>query len=303
MPSGRAAIVPGVFGTILTAAVTPFDADLRIDEAATASLFQHLLSHGSDGLVVSGTTGEASTLTDDEKLWLVRRAVAEAGGEAPVIAGTGSNDTAHSVHLTREAAAVGATAALVVTPYYNRPPREGIVGHVAAVAEVGLPVILYNIPGRTGVNMPPDLLNELAGIPNVVSVKQANPDLDEARAAVEHTPLAVYAGNDDMFLPVLEMGGIGVISVASHLVGERMGQVAAAVGRQDLDGARALDATLADIYAGLFVTTNPILIKAALEMTGVIPSDRLRLPMVQATPVQRDILRTVLERSDVLSRA
>lgn len=290
-----------MFGPILTAAVTPFDATLAVDEAAAAALFTHLLQHGSDGLVVSGTTGEASTLTDDEKLALVRIAVREAGG-APVVAGTGSNDTAHSVHLTREAAELGATAALVVTPYYNRPPRAGIVGHVAAIAEVGLPVVLYNIPGRTTVNMPPDLLAELADIPNVVAVKQANTDLDEARRTVESVPLAVYAGNDDMFLPVMEMGGVGVISVASHLVGERMAAIAAAVTRGDLDDARRMDGELADLYAALFVTTNPILIKAALEMTGAIPSARMRLPMVEATPVQRDILRTVLERQITLSR-
>ena len=300
--AGGGDILPGVFGTILTAAVTPFDADLRVDSAAAAALFQRLLSTGSDGLVVAGTTGEASTLTDEEKLDLVRIAVRESG-DAPVVAGTGSNDTAHSVHLTRQAAELGAAAALVVTPYYNRPPRAGIVGHVAAVAEVGLPVILYNIPGRTTVNMPPDLLAELAQIPNVVAVKQANPDLDEARQTVDTVPLAVYAGNDDMFLPVLEMGGVGVISVASHLVGQHMSAVAGALSRGDADEARRLDAELADLYAGLFVTTNPILIKAALEMTGAIPSGRLRLPMVEATPVQRDILRTVLERQVTLSRA
>lgn len=291
-----------MFGPILTAAVTPFDPDLRVDEAATVALFRHLLSHGSDGLVVSGTTGEASTLTDEEKLDLVRWAVRESGG-APVIAGTGSNDTAHSVHLTHEAAALGAAAALVVTPYYNRPPRAGIVGHVAAVAEVGLPVILYNIPGRTTVNMPPDLLAELAEIPNVVAVKQANPDLAEARTVADTVPLELYAGNDDMLMPVLEMGGAGVISVSSHLVGERMGEVAAAAASGDMDTARRLDAELADLYAALFVTTNPILIKAALELTGAIPSARMRLPLVEATPVQRDILRTVLERRVTLSRA
>lgn len=284
-----------MLGSILTAAVTPFDPELRVDEAAAASLFSHLLEHGTDALVVAGTTGEASTLTDEEKIALVRIAVRESG-DRPVVAGTGSNDTAHSVHLTRLAAEAGAAATLVVTPYYNRPPREGIVAHVAAIAEVGLPVVLYNIPGRTTVNMPPDLLAELATIPNVVAVKQANPDLDEARQTVDTVPLDVYAGNDDMFLPVLEMGGVGVISVASHIVGEQMQAILAAHGRGDAEEARRLNADLADIYAGLFVTTNPILIKAALEMAGMIPSGRLRLPLVEATPVQRDILRTVLGR-------
>lgn len=301
-PAAAADILGGVFGSILTAAVTPFDADLRVDEPAASALFARLLAHGSDGLVVAGTTGEASTLNDDEKLALVRLAVREAGDDAPVVAGTGSNDTAHSVELTARAAELGARAALVVTPYYNRPPRQGIVGHVAAVAEAGLPIILYNIPGRTTVNMPPDLLSELAQIPNVVAVKQANPDLDEARVTIDTVPLAVYAGNDDMLLPVVEMGGAGVISVASHLVGERMAAVAGAMARGDRDEARRLDGELADLYAALFATTNPILIKAALEMTGTIPSARMRLPMVEATPVQRDILRTVLERQVPLSR-
>ena len=211
-----------MLGAILTAMATPFDADLRVDEAATVSLAHHLVEHGSDGLVVAGTTGEASTLTDAEKVALYRLVVREMGGRHPVVAGTGSNDTAHSVHLTREAAEVGVDAVLVVTPYYNRPPRAGIVAHVEAIAEVGLPVILYNIPGRSVVNMEPDLIAELGRIPNVVAVKQANPDLDECREVARTSGLTLYAGNDDMLFPVLEMGGAGVISVASHLVGEEM---------------------------------------------------------------------------------
>lgn len=292
-----------MLGTILTAMVTPFDADLRVDEGSVAELSHHLVEHGSDGVVMAGTTGEASTLTDDEKVALYRIAVREVGGRASVVAGTGSNDTAHSVHLTRLAAEAGADAALVVTPYYNRPPRAGIIGHVAAIAAVGLPVVLYNIPGRTGLNMEPDLIAELAEIPNVTSVKQANPDLDECRAVAERTDLTIYAGNDDMLLPVAEMGGAGVISVASHLVGEQMAAVVAAARRGDHDEAARRDAELEDLYAGLFVTTSPILIKAALEMTGLIPSGRLRLPLVEATPVQRDILRSVLERQGILARA
>ncbi len=292
-----------MLGTILTAMVTPFAGDLRIDEPAAARLAHHLVEHGSDGLVIAGTTGEASTLNDEEQVALVRLAVREVGGgRSTVVAGTGTNDTAHSVHLTRLCAEAGADAALVVTPYYNRPPREGIVAHIAAIAEVGLPVVLYNIPGRTALNMPPDLIAELAGIPGVVALKQANPDPGELRAVAE-TPLALYAGNDDMLLEVVELGGAGVISVSSHLVGEEMAAVAEDVRRGDLDEARRRDAGLADLYAGLFVTTSPILIKAALEMTGLIPSGRLRLPLVEATPVQRDILRTVLERRGILSRA
>jgi 4-hydroxy-tetrahydrodipicolinate synthase len=292
-----------VLGTILTAMVTPFDGDLRVDEAAAARLAHHLVERGSDGLVVAGTTGEASTLNDREQAALVRLAVREVGGgRATVVAGTGTNDTAHSVHLTRLCAEAGADAALVVTPYYNRPPREGIVAHIGAIAEVGLPVVLYNIPSRSALNMPPDLIAELAGIPGVVALKQANPDPGELRAVAE-TPLALYAGNDDMLLAVMELGGAGVISVSSHLVGEEMAAIAEDVRRGDVEDARRRDAALAELYAGLFVTTSPILIKAALEMAGLIPSARLRLPLVEATPVQRDILRTVLERRGILSRA
>ena len=297
-------ILPPVLGSILTAMATPFDPDLRVDEAATVSLANHLVEHGSDGLVMAGTTGEASTLNDDEKVALYRLAVREVGDRASVVAGTGSNDTAHSVHLTRLAAEAGVDAVLVVTPYYNRPPRAGIVAHVAAIAEVGLPVVLYNIPGRSVVNMPPDLIAELGEIPNVSAVKQANPDLDECRRVAEVAPgLALYAGNDDMLFPVLEMGGTGVISVASHLVGEEMAAIVAAAGRGDMEEARTRDAALAGLVTALFVTTSPILIKAALEMTGLIPSGRLRLPLVEATPVEREILRTVLERQGILARA
>ena len=303
MSAGAGDILPAVLGTILTAMVTPFDGDLRVDEAAAARLAHHLVENGSDGLVVAGTTGEASTLNDDEQAALVRLAVREVGGgRATVVAGTGTNDTAHSVHLTRLCADAGADAALVVTPYYNRPPREGIVAHIAAIAEVGLPVILYNIPSRSALNMPPDLIAELAEIPGVVALKQANPDPGELRAVAGGT-LALYAGNDDMLLAVMELGGAGVISVSSHLVGHEMAAIAEDVRRGDLEDARRRDAGLAELYAGLFVTTSPILIKAALEMIGLIPSARLRLPLVEATPVQRDILRTVLERRGILSRA
>jgi 4-hydroxy-tetrahydrodipicolinate synthase len=291
-----------VFGAILTAMVTPFDADLRVDQAASVALMHHLLGHGSDGLVIAGTTGEASTLTDDEKLQLFALATRELGGKAPVIANTGSNDTAHSVHLTEHAAELGCDAALAVTPYYNKPPREGIVAHFAAIAAVGLPVVVYNIPGRSVLNLDPTVLSELAEIPNVVAVKQAHEDLEELRLICAAGELAVYAGNDDLLMSVTELGGDGVISVASHLVGQEMGEIYAAGTSGDLERARAIDTSLQDLYAALFVTANPILIKAALEMLGLIPSDRMRLPMVQASPVQRHILQSVLEQHGILAR-
>jgi 4-hydroxy-tetrahydrodipicolinate synthase len=293
-----------VLGRILTAMVTPFDAAGRVDEDAAARLMHHLVASGSDGLVLAGTTGEASTLTDEEKVALFRLGVRELGGQATIVAGTGSNDTAHSVHLTEQAAEAGVDAVLAVTPYYNRPPREGLVAHFRAIAEVGLPVILYNIPSRTALNLPPDLIAELAAIPDVVAVKQANPDLAESRAVRELAPaLALYAGNDDMLLPVMRLGGAGVISVASHLVGAKMAAVCDAVAAGRDEEAESIDESLRDLYAGLFVTTSPILIKAALEMLGLIPSARLRLPLVEATPVQRDILRTVLDHQGLLAAA
>ncbi len=292
-----------MLGAILTAAVTPFDADLRIDTDAFADLVRYLKGHATDSVVVAGTTGEASTLDDAEKVELFRVACDLRDDGLKVVAGTGSNDTAHSVRLTERAAEVGVDAVLAVTPYYNKPPREGLVAHFRAIADVGLPVILYNIPSRTALNMPPDVIAELAEIPQVTGLKQANPAPEETAGTVAIPGLSVYAGNDDMLLPVLEAGGDGVISVASHIAGPQMAAVADAARRGDLEEARNLDTALADLYAALFVTSNPILIKAALEMIGVIPSDELRLPLVRATTVQREILRTVLERQGVLARA
>lgn len=283
-----------MFGAVLTAAVTPFDRSGGVDGPAFRTLLRHLLATGSDGIVVAGTTGEASTLSDVERIALFEAAREETRGLGTMIAGTGSNDTAHSVHLTEVARAIGADAVLVVTPYYNKPPPEGIRRHVAAIAAVGVPVVLYNIPGRTALNMAPDLIADLGAIPGVVALKQANDDLSELRRVMELCDLAIYAGNDDMLMPVLEMGGTGVISVASHLVGDRMQQMVALASAGDLDGARAIDASLAGVWSGLFEVTNPILIKAALEMQGTIPTDVVRLPLVSATPAERDRLADVL---------
>ncbi len=288
-----------VLGAVLTAVVTPFDASGAVDELAYRSLVQFLLAHGSEGIVVAGTTGEASTLSDPERIALFRATVEECDGQGTVVAGTGTNDTAHSVHLTEVAQDLGADAALVVTPYYNRPPADGIRQHVAAIAAVGLPVVLYNIPVRTGTNMPPALIADLARIPGVVALKQANPDLGQTQRVADETELAIYAGNDDMLMPVLEMGGAGVISVASHLVGEQMQQMVAAVNAGDVKAAQAIDRSLAPLWSGLFETTNPILIKAALDMLGIIPGDVLRLPLVQATPDERAALAALLESQGI----
>ena len=300
--AGGLSILPRVFGAILTAMVTPFDADLRVDEAATVALpttcGARLRRSGHGGHHRRGVHAHR------------RREGRALPPRGTRVRRPGQHHRGHRQQRHRplgppdppRGGGRGGRRA-GGHPYYNRPPRAGIIGHVAAIAEVGVPVVLYNIPGRSGVNMEPDLIAELAQIPNVVALKQANPDLDQCREVARTTDLTIYAGNDDMLFPVLEMGGAGVISVASHLVGEEMSAIAEAARRGDLEEARRRDAALADLVVALFVTTSPILIKAALEMTGLIPSGRLRLPLVDATPVQRDILRSVLERQGILSRA
>jgi 4-hydroxy-tetrahydrodipicolinate synthase len=277
---------------VLTAMATPFDAEGRVDEAASRRLARHLVEHGSHGVVVAGSTGEAATLDDEEHISLLRAIVAEIGGEARVVCGTGTNDTRHSIELTRAAAEAGAEAALVVTPYYNKPNRAGIRAHFEAIAAAvpDLPLIAYNIPSRVVVNVPPADLAKLAEIDSVVAVKQANND--------ELGPidgLDVLAGNDDAFLPTLELGGAGGILVASHLVGERMREMWDAVQAGNLERAAEIDAGLRPVYAMLGVTTNPIPLKAALEMTGLIPSGALRLPLVPADAEQQTVVREALE--------
>jgi 4-hydroxy-tetrahydrodipicolinate synthase len=277
---------------VITAMVTPFDASGGVDEAAGCRLASHLLEHGSHGLVISGTTGEVPTITDPEATDLLRAVRREVGDDVLLVCGTGTNDTRHSRELTRMAADAGADAALVVTPYYNKPNPAGILAHFEAVADAvsGLPIIAYNIPSRVVVNIPPSLLAELAQIDNVVAVKQANND---ELQGVEG--LALLAGNDDAFLPTLELGGAGGILVASHLVGQQMREMWDAAQAGDLERAREIDATLRGLYEALAVTTNPIPVKAALAMTGLIPSDALRLPLVPADEEQRATIRAGLE--------
>ena len=282
---------------VITAMVTPFDDGEGLDVDAARRLARHLAEHGSHGLVLAGTTGESPTLSDDEKLALLGAVKAEVGGELTLICGTGSNDTGHSVELTRAAAREGADAVLVVTPYYNKPNRAGLRAHFEAVAAAAgdVPVVLYNIPSRCVINLPPDLLAELAGIDNVVAVKQANND--------ELQPidgLDVLAGNDEIFLRTLEIGGVGGILVSSHLVGSEMRDVYDAATGGDLDRAREIDAGLHGIYEAMTVTSNPIPVKTGLEMLGVIEGT-VRLPMVPADDEQRGAVRAALERQGLLA--
>jgi 4-hydroxy-tetrahydrodipicolinate synthase len=284
--------VPGL-GVVLTAMVTPFDAEGRVDEDAAVALMGHLLDHGSDGLVVCATTGEASTLSDEEQLGLIELAVREVGGRATVVAGAGSNDTRHAAHLTERATELGADAILSVTPYYNRPNRRGIVRHYEEVARAtDRPVLLYNIPVRTGVNMPPDLLAELAQIDHIEGVKQAN---DDELAPIDG--LDVYAGNDGIFARTLDMGGAGGVLVSSHIVGDEMRRMV------DEPPRRAeIDASLRDVYETLFMTSSPTCTKAALNMLGVRVGG-LRLPLVEADAAEGEAVRKMLERHGLLEVA
>lgn len=274
---------------------TVFDEDEAVDLKATRALARHLIENGSHGLVVAGTTGESPTLEDDEKISLLRAVREEVGEDVTLILGTGSNDTRHSVELTKAAAAEGADAGLVVTPYYNRPNAAGIRAHFEAIAagSPDLPLVLYNIPGRVIVNMPAGLLAELAQIPNVVAVKQAN---DDELAQVPG--LELLAGNDTGFLRTLQLGGSGGILVASHVVGNEMRQIWDLWQEGREDEAAALDARLAPVYEAMGVVVNPIPVKACLEMAGICPA-RMRLPMVEATEAEKEQIKALLAKAGV----
>jgi 4-hydroxy-tetrahydrodipicolinate synthase len=277
---------------VITAMATPFDASGAVDETAALRLATYLLEHGSHGLVISGSTGEMPTLTDEEAMVLVRAIRKEVGEDALLVCGTGTNYTQHTIELTERAAEAGADAALIVTPYYNKPNPAGIQAHFEAIAEAvpGLPLIAYNIPSRVVVNVPPEGLAELAKIDTVVAVKQANNDELQPIEGLD-----ILAGNDDIYLKTLEIGGAGGICVASHLVGPQMREAWDAAQAGDMERAREIDAGLCEVYAAMGVTTNPIPVKAALEMTGLIPSGTLRLPLVPADAEQRATVRAALE--------
>ena len=280
-------------GTILTAIVTPFDEQGKVNEDSFVALMRHLAENGSDGFVVAGTTGEASTLTDEEQLRLIELAVNERPAGKTIIAGTGTNDTRHAVQLTERASELGADAILSVTPYYNRPSPLGLKRHYEAVAAAtDKPILLYNIPSRTATNIGPELLAELGQIEGIVGVKQSN--------AEELQPidgLELYAGDDGNFVRAMEMGGAGVISVASHIVGNEMRQMVDEPERRE-----EIDASLQDVYETLFITANPTCTKAALNLLGYEVGG-LRLPLVEATEAETAAVRAMLERHGLLTSA
>ena len=289
-----------MLGEILTAIATPFKAGGSLDLGAFRALAAHLVANGSDGLVVTGTTGESPTLTDDERFALFEAAVDEVGDRATVVAGTGTYSTDHSIHLTKRAHELGVDGFLVVTPYYNKPPARGIVRHFQEIAAVtDRPIVVYNIPARVVLNLETATIAELATIPNVRAVKQANADLEQARAIVE-LGLDLYAGDDDIVFPFLEVGGVGGVCVHTHVVGPQVKEMVRLFREGDVDGARALDRELAPSIELLRVAPNPIAIKCALNLLGHDVGG-LRLPLVEANDEEREAVRGCLERLGLLA--
>jgi 4-hydroxy-tetrahydrodipicolinate synthase len=291
-----------VLGEVLTAVVTPFDASGAVDYERFRALAAHLVESGSDGLVVAGTTGESPTLSDDERIELIAAAVDAIGDRATVVAGTGTYSTAHSIHLTERAHEAGADGFLVVTPYYNKPPPRGIVAHFDAIAAVSdRPIVVYNIPARVVINIEPETIAELAEIPTVRAVKQANPDLEQARRIVE-LGLDLYAGDDDLVLPFVELGGLGGVCVHTHVVGPQVKEMITRFREGDLEGARRLEQEMHPALEILKVQTNPIAIKAALNLLGHQVGG-LRLPLVEANEEEVALIRDCLERLKLLQPA
>jgi 4-hydroxy-tetrahydrodipicolinate synthase len=291
-----------VLGEVLTAIVTPFDRNGRVDLDRFHELAEFLVDNGSDGIVVCGTTGESPTLSDAEKIELWETAVELLRGRATVVAGTGTYDTAHSIHLTERATEIGVDGLLVVTPYYNLPPQRAIVAHFEAIADASdRPIVVYNIPARVVRNIEPETIERLAEIPTVRAVKQANADLEQARQ-IPSFGLDLYAGDDNLIHPFLELGGIGVVSVLGHVVGPQVKEMVRRYRDGDAAGAKAIHEQLAPAYELLKVQTNPIAIKTALNLRGHDVGG-LRLPLVEATEEETEQVRSCLERLGVLVAA
>jgi 4-hydroxy-tetrahydrodipicolinate synthase len=291
-----------MLGEILTAIVTPFKADGSVDLERFRALASHLVDNGSDGLVVTGTTGESPTLSDGERFELYAAAVDEVGDRASIVAGTGTYATEHSVHLTEHTHELGVDAFLVVTPYYNKPPVRGIIEHFKAIAAAtDKPIVVYNIPGRVVLNLETEAIAQLAEIPTVRAVKQANADIEQARAIVE-LGLDLYAGDDDIVFPFLEVGGLGGVCVHTHVVGQQVKEMVRLFRSGDVEGARSLDEEIRPSIDLLRVAPNPIAIKCALNLLGHEVGG-LRLPLVEASDEEREAVRGCLERLGLLQRA
>jgi 4-hydroxy-tetrahydrodipicolinate synthase len=284
------------FGRIVTAMVTPFNQHGQLDVAATKELVQHLIANGTDALVVAGTTGESPTLSTEEKLLLFKTVVETVDGQIPVIAGTGSNNTNASIELTKQAEEIGVDAIMLVVPYYNKPSQEGMYAHFSAIANVTkLPVMLYNIPGRSAVNMSVETTLRLAQISNIVAIKEASGDLDAMATIIEHAPegFSLYTGDDSLTLPILAIGGTGVVSVASHIIGNEMQQMVRNFQSGQVTAAAMQHRQLVPVMKTLFMAPNPTAVKAALEMKG-IKVGSVRLPLIPLTAEQQQELQTVI---------
>jgi 4-hydroxy-tetrahydrodipicolinate synthase len=291
------------FGRVSTAMITPFRPDGSLDLDAAQKVANHLVDHGNDTLVISGTTGESPTTTDDEKIQLLRAVLAAVGDRAQVVAGVGSNNTAHSVESAKAAEAAGANGLLVVTPYYNKPPQAGIKAHFFAVADAtGLPVIAYDIPGRTGVPILTDTLLALAEHPRIVAVKDAKGDIAGTTKVLANSDLAYYCGADELNLALLSIGAVGITSVVSHVASEQYREMIAAVTAGDLATAQQIDRQLVPAVEAIMTRTQgAIMVKAALQLTGVIEHRTTRAPLVDATPEQIDWLTTDLKTAGLIA--
>lgn len=284
-------------GNLLTAMVTPMREDGSIDPALAGKLAQRLVANGSDGVVVCGTTGESPTLTDEEKVSLYRAVADAIGGQAIVVAGTGTNDTKRSIELTQEAEKAGVDGIMLVVPYYNKPPQEGLYQHFRAIAEsTSLPILLYNVPSRTSCNLLPETVARLAEIDNIVAIKESVGNMDQVSELRRLLPsdFAIYSGDDSMTLPMMAIGGKGVISVASHVAGNQIREMISAFERGDLRMAQRIHLELFPLFRALFVTTNPIPVKRALNLIG-FPAGPTRLPLVPMSEEDEAVLRQALK--------
>ncbi|WP_374721834.1 4-hydroxy-tetrahydrodipicolinate synthase [Peribacillus tepidiphilus] len=284
------------FGRVSTAMVTPFDSKGNIDFAKTTQLVNYLIENGTDSLVVAGTTGESPTLSTEEKLALFKHVVKVVDKRVPVIAGTGSNNTYASIELTKKAEQAGVDAIMLVVPYYNKPNQEGLYQHFKAVSEAtSLPVMLYNIPGRSVANMLPETIIKLSQIPNIVAVKEASGDLNAVTNIIANTPedFALYSGDDSLTLPMMSVGAAGIVSVSSHIIGNEMQEMIAKFLNGDISGAASLHRKLAPIMQGLFMAPSPVPVKTALQMKG-LDVGSVRLPLVPLTEEERNKLSKIL---------
>ena len=292
------------FGRVLTAMVTPFDGGGKVDYEAAARLARHLADNGSDGLVVSGTTGESPTLTSEEKVCLFRTIRQAVAPNVRVLAGTGSYDTAETIHLSQEAEKAGVDGLLLVTPYYNRPSQAGMYAHFRAVAEsVKVPIMLYNVPPRTAVNLEAATVFRLAEISNIVAIKEASKSMEQVAEIILGTPdnFAVYSGDDGVTLPILALGGAGVVSVTSHVAGPNLHEMHTKFFAGDLAAARAIHLRTIALTKALFSVPSPVPTKTALQILGVLPNCNVRLPLIDADESERAAIQSALKEYGLLS--